>query len=146
MATGSLLHDQELARYHASIDALRRDIFTGPLARLLAIQPSDEKLQEFANKAPDRLAQAVAIYARCRGYSERIEVEQTGLLGFAVKLQGLSDAELEAMHAARQRARVDQKPPSKKILELPAAKPHDQPRPEAHHETPEISRQESQKA
>lgn len=54
-------------------------------------RPSDAALRNFARKSPDRWAQAVAIFARLTGYTEKKQVHHTGLLAIA----HMSDAEIE---------------------------------------------------
>jgi len=45
-----------------------RDPFRNFMGLLLSCQPTEEALREWANKSPDRYAQAVAIYGRLCGY------------------------------------------------------------------------------
>jgi hypothetical protein len=59
---------------------------------MLGCKPDLESLKEFANKAPDRWAQSVAIMAKNSGYSEKHTVEHNHTLLIAQ----LSDADLFA--------------------------------------------------
>jgi len=93
MATGSLIDDELLSSFHA----LSRTPFRIRLAKLHGIPLHPAKLEAWANRFPDKLAQAEAIYARLAGFTDKQEVTITGLVGFAAKLQGMSDAEAEAM-------------------------------------------------
>lgn len=95
MATG-LLATQLLEQFQA----MSRAPFRDELARLMKIPRSPKAYRAWANRFPDRHAQAVAIYARLAGYSERIEVEHTGLLGLVAQVKAMSDSELEARYRA----------------------------------------------
>jgi hypothetical protein len=100
MATGSLLDQQLLANFHA----MSRAPFQDELARLMQIPRSKKALRIWANKSPDRHAQAVAIMARLAGYHERLEVQHSGgLVALAMRLDSLSDAELLALKAQHEK-------------------------------------------
>ena len=103
MATGSLVDEQILGQFHA----LSRKPFRIRLAVLHGIPLNAEKLEVWANRFPDKLAQAEAIYARLSGYSDKLEVEIHGTLAHKLaELQGLSDAQLEALDRQRQAERL----------------------------------------
>lgn len=93
MATGSLVD----GALRAQIAQLSRDPFADVLAKLLGVKLSPEALQAFADKSPDRWAQAVSIIARPAGYNDKLEIKHSGgLVAFAMNLDAMSDAQLEA--------------------------------------------------
>ena len=103
MATGSLVDEQILGLFHA----LSRTPFRLRLAVLHGVPLHADKLEAWANRFPDKLAQAEAIYARLSGYSDKLEVEIHGTLAHKLaELQGLSDAQLEALDRQRQDERI----------------------------------------
>jgi len=130
VATGSLLDAQLLDQFHA----MSRAPFRDELARLMRIPKSRKAFRTWANKSPDRWAQAVAIFARLGGYSDKTEVEIHGTLAHKLaELQGLSDAQLEALDRQRQDERIkalgsgvtlSPATPDGKGSGLPAAPPH----------------------
>ncbi len=77
----------------AHIDQLSREPFRDVLERLLGAEPSPEKVREFAEKYPDRWAQACAIFGKLGGYHEKMAVDHSHTLN-VVELMQLSDAEL----------------------------------------------------
>ena len=76
----------------AALEARSREPFTQALAELMACKPSLEVLYRFANSAPHRWVQAVAVLARLVGYHDKLEVK--GDMSFAA-LNRMSDMELE---------------------------------------------------
>jgi len=54
-----------------------REPFLKALADFMECQPTPDSIKKFADKSPDRWAQAIAIMARLTGFSEKIEVSQT---------------------------------------------------------------------
>ena len=87
----------ECPQYSASeieneLENLSRRPFRRFLARLLANAPTDQAIADQAEKHPDRWGQTSAMFARMSGYTDKLEVE--GSLN--LKIQGLSDSELEA--------------------------------------------------
>ncbi len=78
------------AEVAAALRAYSREPFHDILASLLAAQPDPEAVKEFARKYPDRWAQAVAIFGRLAGFSEKIKVETN----ITLKVAGMSDAGL----------------------------------------------------
>lgn len=52
--------------------------FRKELARLLDIKPSNEALQEFADKYPDKWAQTLTMLAGLAGFHAKLEVAHTG--------------------------------------------------------------------
>jgi hypothetical protein len=78
------------AQILAELEAMRRDPFRRELRDLLEVPPSRDALQRFADKTPDRRAQAIAIMGRLSGYSEDIKV--TANLHFVIP--NMSDMEL----------------------------------------------------
>ncbi len=77
----------------AHIDQLSREPFRDVLERLLGAEPSPEKVREFAEKYPDRWAQACAIFGRLGGYHEKAQVSHHHTHAM-IELTTLSDAEL----------------------------------------------------
>ena len=93
MASGSLI-DGSL---RAQITQLSRDPFRDVLAQLLGVKLTPEALDAFANKSPDRWAQAVVQFAKPAGYTERLEVNHSGgIMALVAEVQAMSDAQLEA--------------------------------------------------
>ena len=71
------------------LDVLSRQPFRDITARLLSNSPTDQQLKAFAEKSPDRWAQAVAIFARLGGFHDKLEIEG------ALKLtKDMSDSEV----------------------------------------------------
>ena len=58
----------------AHLNSMSRVPFREGLATLVAAMPSPAELKEWAKKSPDRFAQAIAIFGRLAGYTERTEV------------------------------------------------------------------------
>ena len=56
------------------LDRMSREPFKDFLANLLGAAPDAETLKEWAQKSPDRFAQALAIAGRLSGYTEKAEV------------------------------------------------------------------------
>jgi len=81
---------------HAAIErglrAFSREPFSVELARFLCASPDAKHLKEWAEKYPDKWANAVAALAKLAGYSEKIEIDRTGSIHH---LESLSDAHLE---------------------------------------------------
>lgn len=111
-------HPTKYDNREAMLERLRsfdRDDFRGELARALSIAPGRKALRRFANKAPDRWGQLVAILSRLSGFNEQIEVKVKGsLLTYAADLEQRSDGELDAMLAALRA------PAPAKVIALPA--------------------------
>jgi hypothetical protein len=72
---------------------LSREPFREVLADLLHCKPDLESLKEYANRSPDRWAQAVAIFSRISGYQDKQVIEHEH--NFYVHLREMSDAELK---------------------------------------------------
>ena len=78
------------SRIRAELETLSRRPFVEELATLLA-HPTDPKaMQRWANRSPDRRAQALAILGRLAGYTEKVQVSHS----LTVRIQEMSDAEL----------------------------------------------------
>jgi len=70
------------------LEALDRAPFRRMLAEVLGVKPTRAALAKFANKSPDRWAQALAILAQLSGYERGVlKLELTSI-------QGMSDIEL----------------------------------------------------
>ena len=67
-----------------------RDPFIHVLADLLECQPTLDAIQAFANRYPDRWAQAVTMMARLAGYNETLEVKND----LTINVRDKSDSEL----------------------------------------------------
>ena len=82
----------EMRELDTEIQALSQAPFRRILADLLHCRPDKASIQEFANRQPDRWAQAVTIFAKNSGYNERHIVEHN----HSVLIAQLSDADLFA--------------------------------------------------
>lgn len=114
-----------------------RDGFRHELAGFLAHSPTRnaEALQAFGEKHPDRWAACVAILAKCSGVADRHEISTPGsLTAYALKLEGLSDAEvmieqrrLEAERDTEQRVLLERasKPPDAPYVQVHSTFGHD---------------------
>jgi hypothetical protein len=81
--------EERVAQLTRELQKQVREPFKRALQRLLKFRPTDKALQEFANKSPDRWAQAISIMGNLAGYQPGINVTLT------VKNVGeMSDAEL----------------------------------------------------
>jgi hypothetical protein len=89
-----------LAQLAADVDSLSRAPFKKMLGLMLGVTPTKASLQRFANKSPDRWAQALSVLGVLAGYERGAEVN---LNFYSVK--GLSDAEL-LREAAQRGVRV----------------------------------------
>ena len=67
-----------------------REPFLRVLADFLECQPTMDAIRAFANKSPDRWAQAVTMIARLSGYNETLEVKND----VTVNIKGKSDSAL----------------------------------------------------
>ncbi len=76
---------------HKQIQALYRDPFRSVLAHFLEAVPSVEDIHAFARKHPDRWAQAVCIFSKAAGYSDKVVHEHNVM----VQIEQMSDAEIE---------------------------------------------------
>lgn len=73
------------------ITLLSREPFRNELAKMLKCAPTEAAIRRFANKQPDRWAQAVSILMKGAGYKDNI-VQETN---FYVQINNMSDAGLE---------------------------------------------------
>lgn len=80
-------------RPHAALHARLLDVV---LTAMDSLTP--EEWSTLAKRAPDRLVQALSMSGRLAGYSERSEVEVSGssLVEFAMRIERLSDSEIQA--------------------------------------------------
>jgi hypothetical protein len=74
-----------------AIMQMNREPFRAELAKVLGCSPTVEALQDFANKSPDRWAQALSILGKLAGYSEKHIHEHNVNLN----VKTMSDAALE---------------------------------------------------
>jgi len=89
----------ESSQLAGELENLSRGPFRRVLGKLLENAPSAEAIGNQAERNPDRWAQTVALIARLSGYNERLEVEGS----LSLKVQQLSDSELEGLLAEHQR-------------------------------------------
>ncbi len=100
--------DREAIR--RQLEAMSRDPFMRELSVLLGQAPDPEKVKDFANRYPDRWAQAVAIFARVGGFSDKVEV-RADLTNRVLEIQQMSDSELmRRLAEAEARLRPSLKP------------------------------------
>ncbi len=85
------------------IEQYDRTPFQRALANHVAIQPSDEALQTFADKYPDRHAQAITMYSRLSGYADAPTIN----VSIQAKVQALGDAQLTLELAQVQRRMIE---------------------------------------
>ena len=83
---------KSLKGLNAEIQNLSKAPFRQILAEMLGCKPDPESLKEFANKAPDRWAQAVIIMAKNAGYESKTTVEHN----FSIVIGQMSDSQLFA--------------------------------------------------
>lgn len=81
------------------LELQQREPFRNPLVKVLRgfTTLSQEDMNAYVKKTPDRAGQLLAILGRLNGYSERTEVgiePTSGLLGFARAVERMSDAEI----------------------------------------------------
>ena len=74
----------------AALEARSREPFVDVLAQFMTAVPDPEAIKAFAEKHPDRWAQAAAAFGRLAGYHQKLEVDTS--LGKAVSQ--MSDMEL----------------------------------------------------
>lgn len=74
----------------AALRAKSREPFEEVLHRFLEAEPDTEAVKEFAEKYPDRWAQAVTMMGRLSGYHEKLNVDHS----HAVAIAEMSDMEL----------------------------------------------------
>ena len=74
------------------VERFSRGPFRDILVDILSAKPDKKSLQAFANKYPDRWAQALTIVARLSGYAEKKEETKN----INVMIHSMSDAELLA--------------------------------------------------
>lgn len=98
--------------------------FERALQRLLGFRPSAQALQNFANKSPDRWAQAVSIMAGLAGYEKGININIT-----RKNVNDMSDSELLSEYraaagfiAARAQGALGEVTDAEVIPSLPAPK------------------------
>jgi len=75
---------------HQQIQSLQREPFRQFLAVLMECAPTKKAIQAFANKSPDRYAQAVSIFQKASGYTDKTVHEHN----FYALIKDVSDAEL----------------------------------------------------
>ena len=80
-------HVEDLLREFASYN---RGPFVEILAELMQCVPEPKQLQEFANKHPDRWANAIGTISRLSGYHDKLEIKGNIFL----EVHSMGDAEL----------------------------------------------------
>ena len=83
----------------AHLNSYSRAPFREFLVTLLDGAPDKETVAEWAKKSPDRYAQAVAIYGRLSGFTEKTEIDVS-----VNDFSGMSDSELVTRHAELEKA------------------------------------------
>lgn len=76
------------------LTALQREPFQEVLALCLACRPTEADLRKFSALYPDRWANAISIFARLSGYTEKVEINQN--TNITVRVAQMSDSELAA--------------------------------------------------
>ena len=85
------------------------------LAYLLKCKPDLESVMDFANKHPDRWANAISTFAKMAGYHDKLEIEHN----VHFDITNLGDAELE-QRLEDMRNIVDVTPDKKEDAEAPS--------------------------
>ena len=98
---------------YEQIQALSPEPFRDLLTRVLNAEPSQEALQAFADKHPDRWGQLVAIVAKPAGYSDK-DRSRTEVNVYA-QINQMSDAEL-LVNLENWFRRMGVEPPATEIL------------------------------
>lgn len=88
--------DENVAELHRELKKQMREPFSRALQRILKFRPTADALQKFANKSPDRWAQAVAILANLAGYEKGINITVNN----RKDVGAMTDSELLAEHYA----------------------------------------------
>ena len=73
-----------------ALHARSREPFTDVLGALIGVKPDPKALKFFADRYPNKWAQAVATFAELAGYHKKMEVKGN----IALDTSGISDAEL----------------------------------------------------
>jgi len=81
--------DKEKIR--AELERLSRQPFRDMLSMLLAANLTQEDIDAFAKKSPDRLAQSIAIMGRLSGFNDKLEIEAD----ISTSLSLMSDMEVQ---------------------------------------------------
>ena len=71
-------------------EAMSRSPFHNLLEKIIDSQPSNNDIRRLARKNPDRWGQMVAMFAKLSGYTEKKEIETTGIM----RILHMSDAEV----------------------------------------------------
>ena len=100
----------------SALHARSREPFTDILACIIAAEPDLEAIKAFANRYPNKWAQAVQIFAHLAGYHDKLQVNSDITLGV---LQ-MSDAEL-MVRLAEAQARLEDLG-GENVIPLPPAK------------------------
>ena len=74
----------------AALEARSRKPFVDVLAQFMTAMPDPEAIKAFAERHPDRWAQAVAVFGRLAGFHDKLQVDTS----IAVDVSRMSDAEL----------------------------------------------------
>ncbi len=86
------IFNEQVKALTQEVQQLSQAPFRQVLAEMLGCKPSIGALRDFADRAPDRWAQAVAIMAKNAGYAERHQHEHN----HAILIAQMSDADLWA--------------------------------------------------
>jgi len=78
------------ADVRAKLQRFNREPFLDVLEKILGAAPTIQSIQAFANKYPDRWAQALTIVSKLYGFHEKLEIDQN----VHVHVHEMSDADL----------------------------------------------------
>jgi hypothetical protein len=92
---------RSLAVVQANLASYSRTPFLEVLAKFMHCAPTMEAIREFANKSPDKWANAVRALGTLAGYTEKIDITQNNIF---LNIHNMSDSEL--MQALSQRRPV----------------------------------------
>ena len=88
---------QHAERLRQQIVTLNREPFREVLSVFLGAAPSPASIKKFADKSPDRWAQAIAIMTKAAGYHEGVVGAARNETNIYLQLQSKSDAEVLTM-------------------------------------------------
>ena len=90
----------------SELEGMSRSPFLHVLADILECKPDLEEMQAFANKNPDRWAQAVSVFARLSGFHDKLDITHN----VHVRITQMGDAELLQRLEELQREMIDVTP------------------------------------
>ncbi len=106
----------DFEKIRGEVELMSRSPFRNLLADLLECAPDKDSLRAFAQKSPDRWAQAIAIAGRLAGYTEKTETDVSVEINIA-SIKAMSDSQLIAeLAAAEARLKALDAAPNRKAL------------------------------